>query len=124
MKIFIPFILSALAGALASKILLYSIKRNGPFIGLFLSWLFVSLLAMCTPYPFLCALLFGFLFIKVTDAGKIWPYAILATLLYWALHRWFDDVIPVFLSFLGNDLHERWQHVKTLVLVTRQGGVN
>lgn len=122
MKALAPFLVSALVGALACKFLLSCVKRSGPFIGLFLSWLFASLLSLCIPYPFLCTLLFGFLFVKVTNV-KVWPYGILAVLLYWGLHSWLDGVMPEFLRSFQNDLQQRWHHVKTLATVTRQGGI-
>jgi len=119
----VPFLVSALVGALASKFLLSCVKRSGPFIGLFLSWLFVSLLALCTPYPFLCVLLFGFLFMKVTNA-KIWPHGILAMLLYWGLHLWLNAMMPEFLRAVQNNL-QQWRHyVKTLATLPRGGGIN
>jgi hypothetical protein len=124
MAIFVPFFLSALVGALAFKILLYFLKRKGSFLGLFLIWLFVSLLAMCTPYPFLCVLLFGFLFVRATDVRKIWPYGILAMLLYWGLHQWIDRAMAgLFWSFL-NEFNHRWHHVEALAIATRRGGLN
>jgi len=124
MKTFVPFILSAAAGAFASKLLLLVIKRDGPFFGLFISWLFISLLALCTPYQFLCALLFGFLFVKVTDVEGLWPFGILAVLLFWWLHPWLSSAIPELLRFAQNELYAKWYYLKTGSMLARTGDVN
>lgn len=124
MKTFVPFILSALAGASASKLLLLAIKRDGPFFGLFISWLFVSLLALCTPYQFLCALLFGFLFVKVTDVEGLWPFGILAVLLFWGLYPWLNHAMPELLRFVQNELYAKWYYLKTWSTLVRTGDVN
>ncbi|GEM_PF-5706335 len=104
-------LVSALAGALGSKILLRCFKQDGSIIGLFLSWLLASFLAMCTPYPFLGPLIFGFLFVKVTSVEKLWPYGILAVLVFWGLQSWFDSVIPEILWSSQQDLQQRWSHL-------------
>jgi len=62
MVTFIPVLLNSLAGALASKVLLFCVRRNGSFVGLFFSWLFASLIGLYTPHPFFGALIFGLFF--------------------------------------------------------------
>ena len=117
MRAFLPIFFSSLAGALVSKILLLCVKRNGSIIGLFLSWFLATLGAMCTPYPILGALIFGLLFMKVTNVVKIWPYGILAVLLFWGLQSWFDSAMPELLRSSGQELQRRWHHLTNPVSV-------
>jgi Na+/proline symporter len=114
--------LNSLAGALVSKTLLLFAKQNSSLIGLFISWLLASFLALCTPYPFLGALVFGFFFMRATSVGKIWPYGILAVFLFWGLQHWLDGVMPGFLhsslQYLGPKWHSFASYMVKLCSVT------
>lgn len=119
-----PIFINSLIGALVAKFLLLCVKRNGSVIGLILAWFFAGLAAKYTPYPFLGALIFGLLFLKVTNVVKIWPYGILAIFLFWGFQHWLDTAMPELLRSSQQELWHRFHRLTNSVNVLYSNKVN